>query len=161
MTRFRLLFAFILGPFFFGAFLGQQSGQTQSQQVQQQARPPEQAHYYNVDTERRIEGKIKEIVFEPRYEDRSPFLIIILEEKKTGQVYKVEISPAWFFNYDLHQGESIKIIGSFYTKDNENFLIARELQVGGEVFRLRDIRGFPNWRGGPMKEKTGRRGRRT
>jgi hypothetical protein len=117
------------------------------------------SRFYNVDTERRVEGVIREILLEPRYEDRSPFLILVLEEKKTGQRYKVELSPAWFFDQDLHQGEPVKIVGSFYVKDDNYFLIARELQAGGETFRLRDGRGFPNWRGGPMNRQGKRRGR--
>ncbi len=130
--------------------LGQQPGPT----------PPQRpSYFYNVDTERRVEGLIREVLFEPRYEDRAPFLIVVLEEKNTGQLYKAEISPAWFFEHDLHKGERIKMIGSFYAKDDEYFLIARELQVGGETFRLRDSRGFPNWRGGPTKGKMQRRGR--
>jgi hypothetical protein len=133
-----------------GIILGQQSGQSS---------PPKPAYFYNVDTERRVEGVIRKVVFEARYEDRAPFLVVILEEKSTGQLYKVEISPAWFFEHDLHQGEHIKIIGSFYAKEDEYFLIARELQVRGETFRLRDRRGFPNWRGGPTKGKIQRRGR--
>ena len=133
-----------------GVALGQQTDQPPS-------RKP--AHFYDVDSERRVEGIIREVLFEPRYEDRSPFLIVLLEEKKTGQVYKVEISPAWAFDHDLHQGEPAKIVGSFYAKDDEYFLIARELQAGGETFRLRDSRGFPSWRGGPMKGKGQRRGR--
>lgn len=134
-----------------------QAQQTQSQQTQRSAQDPKQVHFYNVDSERKIDGIIQEIILEPRYAENLPFLIIVIKEKKTGEIYKVELSPAWFFNYDLHKGESIKILGSFYSQNNENFLIAREVQVGGETFRLRDGRGFPNWRGGPMKGKAGRR----
>lgn len=133
-----------------------QTEQAQAQQAQQPSPGPKQAHFYNVDSERRIEGTIQEIILEPRYEERQPFLMIVIKEKKTGEIYKVEVSPAWFFNYDLHKGESIKIIGSFYSLNNENFLIAREVQVGGETFRVRDSRGFPHWRGGPMKGKVRR-----
>lgn len=117
------------------------------------------AHFYNVDTERQVEGTIQKFIFEPRYEGSAPFLILILEESKTGQVYRVEISPVWFFDYDLHKGEKIKVTGSLYTKDETQFIIARQLQVGGEIFLLRDSRGFPNWRGGEMKMKVRRRGR--
>jgi hypothetical protein len=115
--------------------------------------------FYNLDTERQVEGVIQEVLFEPLYEDRAPFLVVVLEEKETGVVYRVEVSPAWFFNYDLHQGEPAKVTGSFYAKDSTSCLIARKLQAGGETFMLRDSRGFPNWRGGPLKVRGGRRGR--
>jgi len=121
------------------------------------ARPQAQAPFYSVDTERRAEGTIKDVVFEPRYGDRAPFLIMILEEKGSGTLYRVEISPAWFFDRDLHKGEKVKIVGSYYAKDGVNYLIARQLQAGGETFMLRDSRGFPTWRGGAAKAKGWRR----
>lgn len=115
--------------------------------------------FYNVDTERQVEGIIRELLFEPRYEDRAPFLILILEEKESGEVYRVEISPAWFFDRDLHVGESVKVVGSLYAKDKTRSIIARELQCSGEKYFLRDSRGFPSWRGGKMKKAGQRRGR--
>lgn len=118
-------------------------------------------HFYNVDTERRVEGTIKQLIFEPRYEKGAPFLILLVEESQTGRVYKVEISPVWFFDHDLHKGERVKITGSLYAKDDALFIIARQLQVGGETFLLRDRRGFPGWRGGQIKGKIKRRGRGT
>jgi hypothetical protein len=132
------------------AALGQQPGQLQAQPA---------VRFYNVDTENQIEGVIEQVLFEPRYENRAPFLIVILEEKKTSQKFRVEVSPVWFFNRDLHKGEPVKIIGSLYTKDDDAYIIARELKTGGETFKLRDSRGFPNWRGGPMKQKGKRQGR--
>jgi hypothetical protein len=121
------------------------------------APPPGQ--FYNLDTERQVEGVIQEVLFEPLYENRAPFLVVVLKEDKTGVTYRVEVSPAWFFNYDLHQGEPVKVTGSFYAKETASCLIARRLQAGGETFMLRDSRGFPNWRGGPTQVKGGRRGR--
>lgn len=123
------------------------------------ARVQAQAPYYSVDAERRIEGTIKEVVFEPRYGDRAPFLIVVLEERATAAVYRVEISPAWFFDRDLHKGEKVGLIGSYYLKDGINHLIARQLQAGGETYTLRDSRGFPSWRGGASKGRGWRRGR--
>jgi hypothetical protein len=115
--------------------------------------------FYNIDTEKRVEGTIRELLFEPRYEDRAPFLILLLEEKKSGEVYRVEVSPVWFFDRDLHAGERVTIVGSLYAKEGTRFIIARELQAAGETFLLRDSRGFPSWRGGKMKRAGQRRGR--
>lgn len=117
------------------------------------------AHFYNVDTERKVDGTIREILFEPRYEDRSRFLILILEEKQSRDIYRAEISPVWFFDYDLHVGERVEIVGSLYTKEGTRFIIARELKSAGETFQLRDSRGFPTWRGGKMKRAGQRKGR--
>jgi hypothetical protein len=118
-----------------------------------------QAHFYSVDSERRIEGVIKDLLFEPRYEDRAPFLILLVEVKEPGALFRVETSPAWFFDNDLHKGEKVKVLGSYYQKDGLDYLIARQIQAGGQTFTLRDSRGFPSWRGGPSRGKGWRRGR--
>lgn len=123
-----------------------------------QGRPGPQEHFYSVDSERRVEGTIQDVLFEPRYQDRAPFLVLVVEEKGTGVRYRVEVSPAWFFGRDLHKGESVRILGSYYAKDGVDNLIARQLQAGGETFRLRDSRGFPTWRGGAAARKGWRRG---
>lgn len=127
--------------------------------IADQAAEKQSAPFYNVDSEKQIEGTILDLVFEPRYKDRAPFLIVVIEEKSTGEVYRAEISPVWFFDYDLHKGESVKVIGSTYTKDDFRHIIARRLQCGGETFLLRDSRGFPSWRGGQMKRGNRHRGR--
>ena len=122
------------------------------------ARLQDAAPFYRLDSERRIEGTVKDVVFEPRYGDRAMFLVLLFEEKGPGTLYRVEISPAWFFDRDLHKGEKAEVIGSFYAaKDGTNVLIARQLRAGGETFMLRDRRGFPNWRGGAAKGKGWRR----
>jgi hypothetical protein len=124
-----------------------------------QAPGRQSAPFYNVDTEKQVEGTIRELLFEPRYQDKAPFLVLVIEEKKTGEVYRAEISPAWFFDYDLHKGEIVRVVGSAYSKDDTQYLIARRLQCGGETFLLRDSRGFPSWRGGQMKRAGRHRGR--
>lgn len=117
-------------------------------------------HFYNIDSERQVEGTIQEIVMEPRYKDSAPFLILKLEEKGTHILYNVEVSPAWFFEHDFHKGESLTVIGSFYTTNGKKMnIIAREVRFKGETLVLRDKHGFPNWRGGQTGEKGRRRGR--
>jgi len=116
-------------------------------------------HFYNVDQEIRIEGKIQKIVMEPRYKDNSPFLIVSLEEKSTKKLYTVEISPVGFFDQDFHKGEHLIVTGSLTSSgEKEMNIIAREVQSKGETFILRDKHGFPTWRGG--KGLMGRKGKR-
>jgi hypothetical protein len=120
-------------------------------------------HFYNVDKEIRVEGKIQKIAMEPRYKDKSPFLIVILEEKDTKKLYTVEISPAGFFEQDFHKGEHLIVRGSLTSSgEKEMNLIAREVQSKGETFILRDKHGFPTWRGGKglMSRKGKRKGKR-
>ncbi|NIO48750.1 MAG: hypothetical protein GTN73_04830 [Candidatus Aminicenantes bacterium] len=121
--------------------------------------PQKPHHFYNVDTERKIKGTIQEIIMEPRYKDSSPFLIIVLEEKNTHKKFIVEISPVRFFTHDFHKGEELEVVGSFYSKEGSQNIIARQIRFRGEIIILRDKHGFPAWRGGGMKQKKRRKGR--
>jgi hypothetical protein len=117
------------------------------------AYPQEPKHFYNVDREINISGTVSEIIMEPRYEDKAAFLTVILEERKTGKRFTVEISPAWFFEQDLHQGESLKITGSLVAEGRVNLVMARQVRMGGQMMAVRDKHGFPNWRGGRGRQK--------
>jgi hypothetical protein len=120
-------------------------------------------NFYDVDREVRIEGKIQKITMEPRYKDKSPFLIVTLEEKTTKKIFTIEISPAEFFEQDFHKGEYLTVTGSLTSSgESGNSIIAREVQSKGETFILRDKHGFPNWRGGKgmMSRKGKRKGKR-
>jgi hypothetical protein len=125
-----------------------------------QEEPQKPQHFYNVDTEKKIKGTIQEIIMEPRYKDTSPFLIIRLEEKKTKQKFIVEISPVRFFTHDFHKGEELEVVGSLYSKDGSQNIIARQIRFRREIIILRDKHGFPAWRGGGMKQKKRRKGKR-
>jgi len=121
----------------------------------------EPQHFYNVDKEIKVEGTIQKIIMEPRYKNTAPFLILVLEKKDTQQRYNIEVSPVWFFDHDFHKGENVVVIGSLYsTKEKTQNIIAREMRFRGETLVLRDKHGFPNWRGGPMKKRGGRKGKR-
>jgi hypothetical protein len=120
----------------------------------------ESRHFYNVDSEKKIDGRIQEIKMEPRYKGTAPFLIIKLEEKVTHTVYNVEVSPIWFFDHDFHKGEDLTVVGSYYLSEGKTpNIIARELRYRGSTLALRDKHGFPNWRGGQMKGKGRKRGK--
>ncbi|TES87265.1 MAG: hypothetical protein E3J89_00970 [Candidatus Aminicenantes bacterium] len=121
--------------------------------------PQKPLHFYNVDTEKKIKGTIQEIIMEPRYKGSSPFLIIRLEEKKTHQKFIVEISPVRFFTHDFHKGEELEVVGSLYSKEGSQNIIARQMRFRGEIIILRDKHGFPAWRGGGMKHQKRRKGK--
>ena len=124
----------------------------------QTAPTPDKPHFYDIDKEVRVEGNVADVRFEPRYENRANFLIVRLIEKATDRTFVVEVSPAWFFDQDIHKGEPMKVTGSLLPAAGPSGaagLIAREVQYRGEKTAVRDKRGFPNWSGGQM-----RRGRR-
>jgi hypothetical protein len=118
----------------------------------------EKQHFYNVDREIRLDGTVREISFEPRYKDRAPFLIVLVDDGKLQETFSVEVSPAWFFDADLHKGEKVKIIGSL-AEDGEGMktVIARQMNLRGETVMLRDKKGFPSWSGGAARQKGRRR----
>jgi hypothetical protein len=113
----------------------------------------EPQHFYNVDREVDIHGTVREISMEPRYQDKAAFLTVILEERETGKRFTVEISPAWFFEQDLHQGESLRITGSLVAEGRVNLVMARQVRLRGQMMAVRDKHGFPNWRGGRGQQK--------
>jgi len=115
-------------------------------------------HFYNVDKEVRVEATVREVLLEPRYKGTAPFLVLRVEESGSGKTYNVEIAPSWFFGQDVHGGEKVRIVGSLAeTPGATPTIIARELQLRGETFQLRDKRGFPNWQGGPQRKRGIRR----
>lgn len=114
--------------------------------------------FYNVDKEVRVEATVREVLLEPRYKGTAPFLVLRVEESGGGKTYNVEIAPSWFFGQDVHGGEKVRIVGSLAeTPGATPTIIARELQLRGETFQLRDKRGFPNWQGGPQRKRGIRR----
>ena len=119
---------------------------------------PQGAPFYNVDKEVRIEATVREISFEPKYKGTAPFLVLRVEEAGGGRRLDVEIAPSWFFSQDVHGGEKVKIVGSLAeTPGGTPTIIARELQLRGETFQLRDKHGFPSWQGGPQRKRGARR----
>ena len=110
-------------------------------------------HFYDVDREVTISGKVQEVIMEPRQPGSAPFLMVILKENSSGAVYKVEISPAWFFEQDLHQGEPLKITGSQVESGEIKLIMARRVQFRGEMKTVRDRHGFPNWSQGNRQRR--------
>ena len=110
-------------------------------------------HFYNLDSETTVTGKIEQVIMEPRYKNSSPFLVIILKQDESQIPFTVEVSPVWFFERDFHKGEPLEVIGSLHKTNNINYLIAREIRTMGESIVLRDKHGIPNWRGGQQKGK--------
>jgi hypothetical protein len=116
------------------------------------------AHFYDIDKEIRIEAVVREVIFEPRYKDTAPFLVLGVEDAASAKRYNVEVSPSWFFGPDIHGGEKVAVVGSLAdVQEGVPTIIARELRLRGETIRLRDKRGFPNWQGGPQRKRGVRR----
>lgn len=126
---------------------------------------PEEIKYYRVDQVKTIRGKITAIKNEECYY-KSIFTVIYLEEKKSGKIYRVEVSPQWFFSMDLMVGGIIEVTGAHGKAKDMNLVMTGTITFQGEVHRFRDKNGFPLWRGKGrkmkwhIKRKMKRRGRR-
>ena len=118
-----------------------------------------QIKYYRVDSVKAIKGEIVDITSEKSYHKRD-FTVIYLKEKKSGEIYRVEVSPQWFFNMDLMKGSKIEVIGSYCRmEDDKHLLMTRSITFQGELHQFRDKYGFPLWRGKRKYMKPGGKGR--
>lgn len=114
--------------------------------------------YYRVDSVKTITGEIVEIKNEIGHNNKGNFTVIYLKEKKSGETYKVEVSPEWFFNMDLMEGSVIEITGSCTRENGTNLVMTRSIAFQGELYEFRDKYGFPLWRGKGKQVDRGTKG---
>jgi RecG-like helicase len=109
--------------------------------------------YYRVNTVRTVRGEITAVKTEKCYRQKD-YTVIYLKEKKSGHLYRVEVSPRWYFNMDLMVGSRVAVTGSVSKTNQINQVMTRSIMFQGEMFHFRDKHGFPLWQG------KGRRGTR-
>lgn len=110
--------------------------------------------FYDIKKEIQVTGTIERLMFERKYSDSAPFLSLEIEENGTRMRYIVEVSPAWFFEPDLHKGERVTIFGSLIVRGENNRIMARMLRYRGRETSVRDRNGFPNWRRGKGRRRS-------
>ncbi len=67
------------------------------------------------------------------------------------KTYEIHVGPKHFLDassFELAQGDEVSIIGSPVPGDEDNALIARQINRDSETLTLRDEGGAPEWRGG-------------
>jgi len=118
-----------------------------------------QVKYFQVDTIKTIKGKITDIKTEKNYQ-RNDFIVIYLKVKeKTGEeIYRVEVSPGWFFAMDLMKGSKIEVTGSYCASDGQSLMMTQSITFQGEMYEFRDKYGFPLWREKGKYMKPGNQG---
>lgn len=119
----------------------------------------QQVKYFQVDKIKTIRGEITDIKTEKSYY-RNDFIVIYLKVKeKTGEeIYRVEVSPEWFFAMDLMKGSKIEVTGSYSTIDGQSLMMTQAITFQGEMYEFRDKYGFPLWRGKGKYMKPGNQG---
>jgi len=118
-------------------------------------------HFYDIKKVRTVEGKITDFKIEKVYKRKSSFFFIYIDSKD-GEKIKIEVCPEWYFSQDIAKGMKIRVKGSDIGEEEKyRYLIAKEIEVGGDKLILRDKFGFPLWRGkNPHKIGFGDRKRR-
>lgn len=119
----------------------------------------QQVKYFQVDKVKTIRGEIIDIKTEKSYH-KNDFIVIYLKVKeKTGEeIYRVEVSPEWFFAMDLMKGSKIEVTGSYNTISGQGLMMTQSITFQGEKYEFRDKYGFPLWRGKGKYMKQGSRG---
>ncbi|MBN2206004.1 MAG: hypothetical protein JW742_01250 [Candidatus Aminicenantes bacterium] len=115
--------------------------------------------FYNIDAEAAIEGTVREVIRTPLYQDRQPFIQVVLEDDAQERTL-VEVCPAWYADIDFRVGDRLSVVGSLSGAEGApKSMIARIVEFEDRTLVLRDKRGFPNWRGGTRAKQGRRRGR--
>ena len=119
-----------------------------------------QVKYFQVDKVKTIRGEITDIKTEKSYH-KNDFIVIYLKVKEnTGEkIYRVEVSPEWFFAMDLMKGGKIEVTGSYSSIDGQSLMMTRSITFQGEKYEFRDKYGFPLWIGKGKYMKQGNRGK--
>ena len=70
--------------------------------------------------------------------------------KTTTESLEVHLGPTAFLNEQkvaIAKGDTLEIVGSRVTVDDERVFIAKSVRKGRSVWTLRDAQGLPLWRG--------------
>ena len=114
--------------------------------VSAQGQQEQQVKYYRVDQVSTLQGEIIALKTEKCYQDND-FVVLYLKEKTSGETYRVEVSPGWFFTMALREGSQVEVTGSTGKVAETNLLIAQSITYRGKLYQFRDKSGFPLWRG--------------
>lgn len=108
--------------------------------------------YFRVDKVITVAGTVTAIKSEKNYDSKkSDFVVAYVNDKKSGEQYKIELSPAWYFNLDIMVGSRVRITGSHNRINGQHLLMTQSLVFQGDIFHFRDKSGFPLWRGKSRK----------
>ncbi len=111
--------------------------------------------FFSPDKKVEIEGRVERVEENQKF-CRSSYFVVLNVKDRAGKVFKIYISPFWFFTHRPEVGEKVKIKGAYW-EENRSFIIAEWIYFRGEKIYLRDERGFPLWsrrrRGAGMARK--------
>lgn len=104
---------------------------------------------FNPDTIEELEGRILEASTDNDKHDETQGTILIMETEN-GKIIPVHLGPEWFLSHQkirYKKGDKITVTGSRVKYQNNDVLIASQIQYGDSKLILRDESGFPRWQG--------------
>ena len=104
--------------------------------------------YFQVDKVKTLKGEITKIKREKSYfKDNFIILYLKVKDKLGEEIYRVEVSPEWFFAMDLMKGSKVEVTGSISKVNDQSLIMTQSITYMGERYKFRDKNGFPLWRG--------------
>jgi sporulation protein YlmC with PRC-barrel domain len=72
----------------------------------------------------------------------------MLVQTDDGQNTRVQVGPVWYLerqDLDMKENTHVQVLGARAEIDGQPVLLAREVQLDGQVLTLRDAQGIPMW----------------
>jgi hypothetical protein len=106
------------------------------------------ARVYDPDSVTTLHGTATAVTVLPARGGRSGGFHVTLSSE--GVERDIHVGPSWFLEregFQIAKGDVLDVTGSVVELDGASFVVAREIQKGTSVLRLRDERGVPLWAG--------------
>ena len=72
----------------------------------------------------------------------------MLVQTDDGKSTRVQVGPVWYLerqDLDMKENMHVQVTGARAEMDGQPVLMAREVQLDGQVLTLRDAQGMPMW----------------
>lgn len=103
---------------------------------------------YNPKTTVNIKGQI--VAVEQNIPMKGMSAGIHLMVNTGSETISVNLGPKWYIDRQkmlFKKGDKVQVEGSKVMLDGQNTIIAREVKKGGQLLKLRDNNGIPQWSG--------------
>lgn len=102
---------------------------------------------YDPATEMTVKGTVEAVETRGHMNGMERLRLTVKTEKETMEV---RVGPVWFLAQNkmiFAKGDQVEVIGSHVKFESREWLIAREVKMGGQKLTLRDRDGRPMWFG--------------
>jgi hypothetical protein len=72
----------------------------------------------------------------------------MLVQTDDGKITRVQVGPGWYMerqDLDMKENARVQVTGARVELDGQPVLMAREVQLDGQILTLRDAQGIPMW----------------